>query len=101
MIVRTLRKQKGWTQDQLASFSGLNVRTIQRIEHTDNASIESLKSLAAVFEISTDDLQQELNMDNTSQTAHTTNKNDQHLTENEDIKIRDNAIWLNTSKKAG
>ena len=32
MIVRKLRIQRGWSQDQLAQFSGLSVRTIQRIE---------------------------------------------------------------------
>jgi transcriptional regulator with XRE-family HTH domain len=32
-------------------MSGLSIRTIQRIENGENAGLESLKSLAAVFEI--------------------------------------------------
>ncbi|MDA1371472.1 MAG: 2TM domain-containing protein [Proteobacteria bacterium] len=59
MIVRKLRLQRGWSQEQLAEFSGLSVRTVQRIERGQNAGLESLKSLAAVFEIDLVDLQQE------------------------------------------
>ncbi len=51
MIVRKLREQQNWSQEQLARFSGLNVRTIQRIESGNKASLESLKSLASVFEV--------------------------------------------------
>ena len=32
MIVRKLRLQRGWSQEQLAEMSGLSTRTIQRIE---------------------------------------------------------------------
>ena len=63
MIVRKLRIQKGWSQEQLAQFSGLSVRTIQRIERGKTAGLESLKSLAAVFEVNIQDLQQETVMD--------------------------------------
>jgi transcriptional regulator with XRE-family HTH domain len=51
MQVQKLRIKHGWTQQQLADLSGLNVRTIQRIENGASASVESLKSLAAVFEV--------------------------------------------------
>lgn len=51
MIVRKLRLKKGWSQEQLAQISGLNVRTIQRIERGHSASLESKKSLAAAFEV--------------------------------------------------
>ena len=51
MLIQKLRLQKGWSQQQLADLSGLSVRTIQRIEQGQVASPESLKSLAAVFEI--------------------------------------------------
>lgn len=50
MIVRKLRLQRGWSQEQLAEMSGLSVRTIQRIERGQNSSPESLKLLAAVFD---------------------------------------------------
>jgi transcriptional regulator with XRE-family HTH domain len=51
MQVQKLRIQHGWTQQQLADLSGLNIRTVQRIENGASASVESLKSLAAVFEV--------------------------------------------------
>ena len=51
MIVRKLRLQKGWSQDQLAEFTGLSVRTIQGIERGQKPSLESSKALAAVFEV--------------------------------------------------
>lgn len=59
MIIRKLRLQKGWSQDQLAQLSGLSIRTIQRIERGQKAGLESLKSLAAVFEVQVSDLKQE------------------------------------------
>ena len=62
MIVRKLRLKHAWSQEQLAQFSGLSIRTIQRIERGQNAGLESLKSLAAVFEIQLTDLQQEMEM---------------------------------------
>ncbi|MDN7128059.1 helix-turn-helix domain-containing protein [Pseudidiomarina sp. 1ASP75-5] len=54
--VKSLRLQKHWSQEQLAQFSGLNVRTIQRVEKGESVGSETLKSLAAVFEITTDEL---------------------------------------------
>ena len=51
MIVRKLRLKRGWSQEQLASLTGLNIRTIQRIEHGQTPSLESKKSFASVFEV--------------------------------------------------
>jgi transcriptional regulator with XRE-family HTH domain len=51
MLTQKLRLQRGWSQEQLAILSGLSVRTIQRIERGQSASVESLKSIASVFEI--------------------------------------------------
>ena len=62
MIVRKLRLQRGWSQDQLAQLSGLSIRTIQRIERGKKAGLESLKSLAAVLEVQVADLVQETEM---------------------------------------
>ncbi|USD66759.1 2TM domain-containing protein [Vibrio sp. SCSIO 43136] len=59
MIVRKLRLQRGWSQDQLSQMSGISVRTIQRIERGQKPSLESSKSLAAVFEIDVTQLQME------------------------------------------
>lgn len=51
MSVQKLRLKRGWSQQQLAEASGLSVRTVQRIEAGEPASTETLKSLAAVFEV--------------------------------------------------
>jgi len=51
MQIQKLRLQHGWSQEQLADLSGLSVRTIQRIENGQTASIESLKALGAVFNV--------------------------------------------------
>ncbi len=59
MIVRKLRLQRAWSQDQLAQLSGLSIRTIQRIERGQKAGLESMKALSAVFEIPLADLQQQ------------------------------------------
>ena len=58
MLIQKLRLPRGWSQQQLADLSGLSVRTIQRIEQGQVASTESLKSLAAVFEIDFSTLQE-------------------------------------------
>lgn len=68
MLIQKLRLQRGWSQQQLADLSGLSVRTIQRIEQGLVASTESLKSLAAVFEIDFSTLQ-EPGMNTTTATA--------------------------------
>ena len=59
MIIRKLRLKRGWSQEQLAGMSGLSVRTIQRIERGQGPGLESLKSLAAVFEVPVTELRQE------------------------------------------
>src|SRR4051812_35514067 len=50
------RQQKSWTQDELAVASGLNLRTIQRIEKDGVASIQSAKALAAALDLDVQDL---------------------------------------------
>ena len=60
MIVKRLREKRNWSQEQLATLSGLSTRTIQRIESGNKASIESLKALASVFEIDISKLQEEI-----------------------------------------
>lgn len=59
MILKQLRISRHISQEQLAQMSGLNVRTIQRIESGHNASVESLKCLASVLEVDVDTLNQE------------------------------------------
>jgi len=59
MLIRKLRLEKGWSQEQLAEFSDLSVRTIQRLERGKTASLESIKSLAAVFDLDIQQLQEQ------------------------------------------
>jgi len=59
MILKQLRLSRHLSQEQLALMSGLNVRTIQRIESGQNASLESLKCLASVLEVDISALNQE------------------------------------------
>jgi transcriptional regulator with XRE-family HTH domain len=51
MIVRKLRLQRGWSQEQLAEMMDVSIRTIQRIERGHKPGLETSKSLAAVFEV--------------------------------------------------
>ncbi|TQV74039.1 helix-turn-helix transcriptional regulator [Aliikangiella marina] len=60
MIVKKLRKQNNWSQEQLATMSGLNVRTIQRVESGQKASLETLKCLASVFNVDIERLTEEI-----------------------------------------
>jgi len=50
-LIRRLRTQRHWSQEQLAEASGLNLRTIQRLEAGGRASLESVRALASVFEV--------------------------------------------------
>lgn len=49
-IIKNTRRQRGWTQQQLADICDLNIRTIQRLEKTGVASMETTKALASVLE---------------------------------------------------
>ena len=55
-LVRALRKQRSWSQDQLAAIAGISLRTVQRIEKDGTSSLESKKALASAFEIDATDL---------------------------------------------
>jgi transcriptional regulator with XRE-family HTH domain len=48
--IRAMRLKSGWTQEQLAEMCDVSVRTIQRIEKTGIASLETTNALAAVLE---------------------------------------------------
>ena len=54
--LRDLRTARQWSQEQLATLSGLNLRTIQRLESGAKVSTESLRALAAVFEVPAESL---------------------------------------------
>jgi DNA-binding XRE family transcriptional regulator len=55
-LIRKHRQERMWSQEQLAEISSLSLRTIQRIEGRGSASMESIKALAAVFELEAENL---------------------------------------------
>ena len=79
MILRKLRLQQGWSQEQLAEMTDLSVRTIQRIERGGQASLESAKALAAVFQV---DVQTFINKTG-AQDMHDSTDNNQVTTTND------------------
>ena len=58
-LVLKARKQKSWSQEELAIASGLNLRTIQRIESEASASLQSKKALASALDLDAQDLEYE------------------------------------------
>jgi transcriptional regulator with XRE-family HTH domain len=54
--VQDLRKEHSWSQDELATAAGLNLRTIQRIENEGSASLQSLKAIASALETDLENL---------------------------------------------
>ena len=48
-LLKKLRLAENLSQEQLSAKSGLSLRTIQRLENGGNASIESVRALAAAF----------------------------------------------------
>ena len=46
-----LRIQNGWSQERLADISGLSLRTIQRLERGESASLESQLAISKAFDI--------------------------------------------------
>ncbi|ARN73362.1 helix-turn-helix transcriptional regulator [Oceanicoccus sagamiensis] len=55
-LIKTLRNERAWSQEQLAAISGLSHRTIQRIENEGSCSLESKKALAAAFDMEAEGL---------------------------------------------
>ena len=56
-LVKKLRKQKSWSQEQLSAIAGISLRTVQRVENEGACSLESRKALASAFEIDAADLE--------------------------------------------
>ncbi|MCB9789493.1 helix-turn-helix transcriptional regulator [Candidatus Nomurabacteria bacterium] len=58
--IKTLRIEKGWTQEELAEKSGVTYTTIIKLEQgvVDNPTLKTLESLAMVFSVTLDDLTQ-------------------------------------------
>ena len=55
-LLKKLRKEKAWSQEELALVCGISLRTIQRIEKEGKASLESKKAIASAFEINVNEL---------------------------------------------
>ena len=55
-MVKALRQANGWSQEHLSEVCGLSLRTIQRIESTGNASLDSIRLLSIAFNIEPDTL---------------------------------------------
>ncbi len=49
--IKQIRHQQGWTQEQLAQLCDVSVRTVQRIEKSGVASMETTNALAAVMNV--------------------------------------------------
>ncbi|EBA18128.1 hypothetical protein RSK20926_10434 [Roseobacter sp. SK209-2-6] len=62
LLIRKLRLEKGYSQEQLAEMAGISTRTLQRIERGANASPETLKCIASVLEIDFSELRKEPDM---------------------------------------
>jgi len=56
-LVTTLRNRRSWSQEELATAAGLNLRTVQRIESDGVASLQSRKALAAAFDVEVHELE--------------------------------------------
>lgn len=62
MGVKELRRERSWSQEHLADLSGLSLRTVQRIEASNQAGYGSRRALALAFEIDESTLELELAM---------------------------------------
>lgn len=50
-LVKRLRVQKNWSQEELAIAADLSARTIQRLEAEGKGSVNSIKSIASALEV--------------------------------------------------
>lgn len=54
--IRTLRKQRGLTQAELAKLAGVSTISIQRYESGCNLSLSNARKIATALEITVDEL---------------------------------------------
>ncbi len=71
-ILRRAREQRAWTQSHLAQVADLSLRTVQRIERTGDASMESASALAAALNV---ELASLLNVSDVLNTVSTSDQN--------------------------
>ncbi|MFN6261648.1 MAG: helix-turn-helix domain-containing protein [Chromatiaceae bacterium] len=55
-LIKQLRNERGWTQQQLADICAVSLRTVQRVEMQGVSSLETCKALAAAFVIEREQL---------------------------------------------
>lgn len=55
-LVKKYRAERMWSQEQLAEAAGLGLRTVQRLEASGTGSQETVRALAAVFEVPSESL---------------------------------------------
>ncbi|HEU4654644.1 MAG TPA: helix-turn-helix transcriptional regulator [Steroidobacteraceae bacterium] len=67
--VRRLREGKSWSQEHLASASGVSVRTVQRVEAEGLGSAETRLALASALNVAASELLLR-SPENTSHTVH-------------------------------
>lgn len=58
-LIRRLRAERGWSQEELGRAAELNIRTVQRVEKTGVASLRSKRAIAEAFDIDVVDLDDE------------------------------------------
>ncbi len=56
-LLRRLRQEKGWSQEELAVAAALSSRTVQRLENQGKGSVSSIKSVASALEVSAHSLE--------------------------------------------
>ena len=56
LLIKQLRSERGWTQQQLADICAVSLRTVQRVEMQGVGSLETCKALAAAFVIEREQL---------------------------------------------
>ncbi|UVW27163.1 helix-turn-helix domain-containing protein [Massilia sp. H6] len=89
MSIQKMRLQRGWSQQQLADASGLSARTVQRLESGQAGSIESMKSIAAVFEVDFSTLITEPAMTNQSPSTPSTPGIEERIAFRQARRVRD------------
>ena len=56
-LLRRLRSDQRWSQEELAIAAGLSTRTVQRLEATGRGSVGSIKAIAGALQIEVHNLE--------------------------------------------
>ncbi len=72
-MIKSYRLEKAWSQEQLSQFSGVSVRTIQRLEKGGQGALETLKAIAATLEVDVQQLQTSVTQEENSMSTNTAN----------------------------